>query len=436
MIKMAAGFEQLEKEFNENKIGTQNLGDYLVDKMIKQEINLLLIKKRAEAKKRKLTANILIYHRAHWAMDSVYQELVKAGFEVTIIITPAMEIHEDLRQGESQANFEFFKNLGYNVIEGCDFNTGTLYDIKKNLPDLIFYQTHWMCDYPEEYNIKGLYNKTLCVSIPYGPYVANIQQEQFNQEFHRYVWLNCAENIVAQKMSEKYAKNCGSNVVVTGYPKIDKLYDSKTTFEGWKNFENKKIIWAPHYSINTGWEINYANFHIYYRNFYEFVKNNQNIDMVLKPHPILKSRCIQTGTLSEEGYENYVNSWQNLPNGAYYAGGNYMGVFKTSDAMILDSLGFIIEYLYTKKPICFINKFSSKEELKEHFNEFGQLAIEQCYIAQNWNDIEKFINDVIINGNDSMREKREDFYNKYLKINEGHVGRSIVEYVQKELGIK
>ena len=423
-------------ELLENFVKTTRIKHNLNLDLIKIEHDCLLQLKKNKAKNTKISVGILIYHRAHWAMDSVYQELVKSGFDVKIIITPAMEIEESLREQEIEDNYNFFKNLGYNVIRGYDYKTNTSYDIEKNLPDIIFYQTHWMWDYPQEYDIKNFYNKALCISIPYGPFVAAIQQEQFNQEFHNLVWLNCAENIVAQEMAEKYAYNCGTNVKLTGYPKMDYILDGKITHNDWKTNNLKRIIWAPHYSINTGHNINYANFHIYYEKFFDFLKDNKNIEMIMKPHPMLKSRCVQTGTLTEEGYENYVNAWNNLTNGSCVTRGNYLDLFKTSDAMILDSLGFISEYLYTKKPICFINKFINKEELLTHFNEFGQMAIQQCYIAQSWKDIENFVNEVVIGGNDYMKSQREEFYSKYLSINEGCAGKAIVDYIKTQLGIE
>lgn len=404
--------------------------------MINIERECLVQLKKQEAKKRKLNVSILVYHRAHWAIDSVYNELINSGFNVQIIITPAMEIESSLREQELENNYNFFKNLGYNVIRGYDFKKNKLYDLEKNLPDIIFYQTHWMWDYPEQYNIKYFYNKALCIGIPYGFYVANIQQYQFNEEFQNLVWLNFAENIVSKQMAEKYADNDGCNVVLSGYPKMDNMYNSDIKDNYWKTNDLKRIIWAPHYSINTEFEINYANFHLYYQNFFDFVKNNKNIEMIMKPHPMLKSRCIQTKTLTEEGYDNYLNKWNNLYNGSCVIDGNYMNLFKTSDGMILDSLSFIAEYLYTKKPICFINKFLNKQELLTHFNEFGQIAIQQCYIAQNWQDIEKFVNEVVIGGNDYMKPAREEFYDKYLKVNEGCVGKYIADYIKTELGIK
>ena len=379
---------------------------------------------------------ILIYHRAHWAMDTVCKAMLQNNFNVKILISPAMEIEESLREQELEDNYNFFKTLGYDVIKGYDFNTKQAYDINENIPDIIIYQTHWMWDYLPEYDVKYFYNKALCISIPYGFYVVNIQQDQFNQEFHNLVWLNCAETPIAKDMAIKYAKNKGKNVIVTGYPKMDKLYSLHTEKYFWKNEKNLKIIYAPHYSINTNWNVNFANFHIYYKQFYDFVRNNPSVDFAFKPHPMLKSRCIQTQTMTGCEYDKYIKNWNDLNNGIVVNTGEYLDLFKTSDAMVLDSLSFIAEYLYTQKPICFINKFKDSNELLSHFNEFGQMVIKQCYVAQSWEDIENFINEVVIKGNDPMKKQRENFYEKYLSINEGHVGEKIVEIVKKELSIK
>ena len=249
--------------------------------------------------KKKPTVVMLIYHRAHWAMDSIYNEMLKEDFDVSIMVLPAMEMEESLREQEFNENCLFFEQLGYNVKKGYDFQKCEIYDLNTNLPDIIIYQTHWMWDYPPEYDVKNFYNRALCISIPYGFFLANIQQAQFNQDFHNLVWLNCAETYISKKMAEIYAKNRGENVLVTGYSKMDNLYLNSNDYR-WKNSENKKIIWAPHYSINTDYEINYANFHRYYKNLYDYTSQSKKIDMLLKPHPMLKSRCIQTKTLTDE----------------------------------------------------------------------------------------------------------------------------------------
>lgn len=404
--------------------------------MINVERDCLIQLKKNVAKTRTLNVSIFVYHRAHWAMDSVYHELIKAGFNVQIILFPPYELSEDQTKKEHEINFKFFKDSGYNVIKGYDYKNKKFYDIEKNMPDIIFYQTQWMVFFPEQFQAENLYNKALCIGVPYGPYVAKIQQHQFNEKFHNLVWFICSENIVARQMAEKYADNNGCNTVLTGYPKMDQLYSPKVIQNHWKTQDKKRIIWAPHYSINTYCDIDFANFHIYYQRFLDFVKQKQDIEMIFKPHPLLKNRCIETEIMTEIEYDKYVKTWNNLPNGSAVMNGNYIDLFKTSDAMILDSLGFISEYLYTKKPICFINKFLNKQELLTHFNEFGQMAIQQCYIAQSWKGTEEFINEVVIGGNDYMKPQREEFYDKYLKLNEGCAGKAIVDYIKTQLGIE
>ncbi|MCR5266682.1 MAG: CDP-glycerol glycerophosphotransferase family protein [Cyanobacteria bacterium RUI128] len=411
--------------------------ELLIQKGINYDKKLILLDKKVKFANglTKPSVGILIYHRAHWAMDSLYKALEKEGFDVKIIITTAIEMDEELREKEAEDNYNFFLNKGYNVIKGYDCETNTAFDLQLNLPDIVIYQTHWMTDYPEEYNITHLYDKALCLSIPYGIYVAAIQDYQFNQEFHNLVWINCEENPVAKEMAVKYASNKGANAILTGYPKMDALFSESTEYE-WKNNENKKVIWAPHYSIENAPNIDFANFHHYYKDFFKYLTDNRNVDIVLKPHPLLRNRCSQTNTMTPNEYDNYISSWENSPNGLYQDSGEYMGLFKTSDAMVLDSLSFIAEYLYTKKPICFINKFADFDELLGKFNEFGQLAIKNCYIAQNWDDIEWFLTEVVQKGNDPKKAEREKFFDDYLDINTGHVGEFITSKIKEELGIR
>jgi len=84
----------------------------------------------------------------------------------------------------------------------------------------------------------------------------------------------------------------------------------------------------------------------------------------------------------------------------------------TSDAMILDSISFIAEYTATNKPAFFTIGSTSRVQL----NEFGSINYEVLYHTENGlkEDIEKFIVDVVINGNDVKKEERTAFVQKYL----------------------
>ncbi|PAF45322.1 glycosyltransferase [Helicobacter sp. 11S02629-2] len=382
--------------------------------------------------KRPLKLTIIIYHKEHFSMHSLCKALKLKGFELSILISPALEIMECLREKVLEDNYNFFVSLGFNTIKGYDFKTQTAYDLESNLPDLIIYQTHWMNDILDSFDVKHFYNKALCLSIPYGFMLCAIEEYTFNEEFHNLVWLNCAETNEAKLLSQRYADNNGINVLVTGYPKMDALLNPPP-FK-WKNETAKKLIWAPHHSINTTWAINFATFHLYYKDFYEYVKANKDIEVVLRPHPLLKSRVLELNILSEKEYDNYMASFNSLPNGQVYTGANYFGLFASSDALILDSGSFLAEYMYTKKPLCFINRWEDKATLKTRFNNFGKLVLEECYIAKDFSSIKDFIKTVVISQDDVMKNNREKFFDMYFKNYYGASGELIAEYITKALG--
>ena len=54
------------------------------------------------------------------------------------------------------------------------------------------------------------------------------------------------------------------------------------------------------------------------------------------------------------------------------------------------------------------------EEQVSEKGEFGQLAMRLHYVGKCKEDIIHFIEEVVLKGNDPMKDGREDFYNKYL----------------------
>lgn len=78
--------------------------------------------------------------------------------------------------------------------------------------------------------------------------------------------------------------------------------------------------------------------------------------------------------------------------------------------MINDSASFTIEYLYENKPCLFLSNYDRQKDS----NEVSLKAFGCRYHAETSEEIESFVRDVIIDGNDTMKEKREKFYNEVL----------------------
>ena len=79
--------------------------------------------------------------------------------------------------------------------------------------------------------------------------------------------------------------------------------------------------------------------------------------------------------------------------------------------MIHDSGSFLTEYLYTSKPVLHTNR---DEKISERLNSFGLKCFNKHYHAKSEHDIINFIENVVINEKDSMKEEREFFKNSFL----------------------
>src|SRR5699024_801734 len=110
--------------------------------------------------------------------------------------------------------------------------------------------------------------------------------------------------------------------------------------------------------------LDYAEFILQLANDYK-----DEIQIAFKPHPNLRGKL--NDVWGVEKTNTYFQKWKCLSNGQVEDGG-YIDLFATSDAMIHDSGSFVIEYLYTKKPVQFL---ISSEKVKEEFNEIGKEAL-------------------------------------------------------------
>ena len=101
----------------------------------------------------------------------------------------------------------------------------------------------------------------------------------------------------------------------------------------------------------------------------------------------------------------------------------YEDLFLTSDAMIHDCGSFTTEYLFTKKPVMYLCKDA---DMTEKFNEFGVKAFECHYQGHSVADIDRFLKEVVISGNDPMKLQRETFFNDYLEPKGGVLPSQII----------
>lgn len=381
----------------------------------------------------KLHVCFFVSQKQFWSMQSVYDALAENRcFKLSVVPFPVL-----FHQAERKKNYEdlcnFHKEKGASVLQVCNFKYRLLAQPEDIAPDIIFYEQHWMGNYPPAYCITNMWSKALCICMPYGVMMANIPEEQFNGVAHNLSWRNFTETPIHFILSKKYAENKGVNTVVSGYPKLD-AYSRPVVKNYWKTQSPaiKRIIWAPHYSLNTCSNIEFSTFLNYWKAFLSLVKNNSDrIEMVLKPHPALKSRFLALG-LPGGMYDRFMAEWDALPNASVVTDADYIDLFTTSDAIILDSVSFTAEYMVTEKPICFLSRYPSFEKLSANFNPFGKRVISLVDIAYNYAEVQDFIQNVC-GGTARVSDERRYFTSETLKVNFGHVGEFIVNHILEQL---
>lgn len=325
------------------------------------------------------------------------------------------------------------KNLP--AISGYDFENDKYIDLKKDInPDIILYIDFWKPHFPGEFYIDKFLDK---ITLLNGYGISVMQDEKTcTWELNNLVDIYFRTTSIHKQMAEKLMSNCGKNVIAVGSPKVDPIFDkSYISKDVWKAQEKpkKRIIWAPHHSrympndmycCNAFWEI------------YDFMldmaeKYKDTVQFAFRPHPMLKAKVEKYW--GEYAANNYYHKWSKLEN-CQYSEGNFIDLFLTSDAMIMDSCSFLAEYTATNKPLFYTRTETSRLNL----NEFGEKLREHIYDTENnlENDIENFIRDVVINGNDYKKEGRTKFINEFIKPQNGksaseNIYNEIVNYLEK-----
>lgn len=387
---------------------------------------------------RPLKVVFLVTENAKWNVQSVYEALDgSSAFEPLILTFPGYRTRKTpvaaLEESE-RVNFDFFSERGMRVAHGYS-SAGGYVDLEQLEPDIVFYeQPHQFL--PERLWVRRVGEYALTCYIGYGVMIAKIQQLQFNREFHHRLWRIFAETEMHRELFAKYSAVGDGNVVVTGHPKLD-VYLSEAASQGdalWavdrtERPQTKRVVWAPHFSIKNR-EVAFSTFHRYYRFFFDLAQRESRLDWIIKPHPWLRSACVKYGLMSRAQVDAYFAAWDELPNARVYEQGDYFEIFKSSDAMILDSVSFVAEYMPTECPMLFL---VNKEPPLVGFNEFGDALQAGLYKARTTGDIEAFISNTVIGDSDPLRSTRKGLAERILAQPTGGAGGAVRDYLARRL---
>lgn len=370
-----------------------------------------------------------------------YQELYEAlnrhkRFNPTIVLSPAQNMAKDQQISDLDGLRHFFSLKNIPFIDFDIEKKRSSVDIHSVIkPDIIFYPQPYKKIFVKEHHYCRFINKLIC----YYPYAFTITRDRlfYDSYFLNHAWKLFYPTKLNFEDARTIAKNKGRNVVITGYPNSD-IFLRKPQSNPWKiqNSKKKKVIWAPHFTIEEGITVLYlSNFLWMAEPMKSIVKEFSDIiQFAFKPHPRLKTELYKNRNWGKERTDDYYCWWATFANTQLETEG-FIDLFLNSDAMIHDSGSFTVEYLYTQNPVLFISQDIDK--LKMEKNLLGKEALDCHFIGKTVDDIHNFLVNVVLRGNDSMVEKREKFLHEQLLPPYGKtVLQNTMEDLQKSLRIK
>ena len=382
-------------------------------------------------KKEIINVIFLVIHESIWKYDQIYRLLDNdPKFNVKIVIIPLVRRDQLGQMDTYYQTVNYFTDNGYNIVESYDKINNFWKDIKfLTKPDIVFFTNPHRLTF-DKYYIYNFKNVLTCY-VPYAFVVIHSIEMHYDQFIFKALWKYFLETNQHKVFARNYIKDFGSNLIVSGYPGLDNKFElgfkPKNVWKEYKIDKTYKIIWAPHHTISgQGSGLDYSSFMDYAHYFVELLSIKSNIQIAFKPHPLLKEKLYKDSKWGVEKTDKYYKYWNELPNGQLEEG-PYVDLFHFSDAMIMDSASFIVEYLYFDKPIAFTKK---DDEVLERFNTFGKKVFNYLYLIKSTEELDEFIDEIIINKNDYLKMTRNQFLNeKILPKN----GKTASENIYNEL---
>jgi len=363
--------------------------------------------------KEQLTVVFFLQNSSIWKYDKLYRKLKASQRYQTYVVVSPYNVHLNYDKQEClnvmKKAMAFAEEQGYDPICAYDFEKKRWRNIRKELqPDIVFFSKPYKDTRPA-YHLYRFQDK-LTLYAPYGICCIDIYRINYNLPFNNLLWRFLVETDYQKGFAEQYSLCKGDNTLVVGAIGSEQLVDPHYhPTDVWKPQDRpkKRVIWAPHHTVD--YLFNFSNFLNYCEPMLELAEKYQDqIQFAFKPHPVLKFKLINLW--GKEKTEQYYQRWATLPN-TQLEEGYYNDLFLSSDALIHDCASFTAEYLYTKKPVLFMVR---DPEVEKHWNPFGKRCFEQHYHAKTIEEVEHFLTDTVLEGNDPMREGRETFFHQYL----------------------
>lgn len=388
-----------------------------------------LVERVSRKEKDRVNVVFLALNISMWRYDGVFRKL-QADTRFNPVILTAMRTNEsqDEQIADQNQMIEYFFAKGYKVIPGFDANAQKWLDLHDLAPDIVFYTQQYSIALAPQYNCDIVKEYALICFAPYSLTLVT-EEHNYNLEIHNYAWFNFMVSRYYLDIGRKYSYIGCSNAVPVGYgvgEEIAAAMERCSRDTVWYKVDGrKKVIWAPHHTIGVcnGFQIG-AFLEICDEMLRLRDEYRDSIVFAFKPHPMMLTKLYREW--GKDRADAYYRNWAEGEN-SFLADGTYIDLFAQSDAMIHDSSSFIVEYIYTNKPVAYTYR---KAWLAPSYNEIGTEALKVHYDLHDPSEIKGFFEDVVLAGKDTLESARRKFAKDFLNDGTGSFSENVVNEIR------
>lgn len=404
-------------------------------KLLEQGERLAAESRKKSSSGGKIRVALLETRRGFWPNHASIYEAMKADrdFDVQVFAVPKRSPAGEMDWDEYQRLEAFFGREGIPFHSAYDPNTKTWNNpLRFGLPDIAFLSQPY--DFQQNFLYGSSYLGRFCelAFVSYGLTLVDTPTIFRAPCFEncRYIFF---EHEILRSLFLSYSPEHASKLAVTGHPSLDaylRPLKEKQLIPHKSPLAKFRIVWAPHFTVVGGkTEHQFSNFFEYFDVFVQMAKDHPELEIVMRPHPELFKFMVNSGAKTLREAENYREVFESLPNAFIYEEADYISLFRQSDAIVLDSVGFIGAYAPTGKPVCFLE--SAK---RTRLNSIGERLLHADYAAWNAEEIREFVERVVLGGDDYKRAEREAAVKNLLYIPPEGAGRRIAQELKTRLG--
>ncbi len=380
------------------------------------------------------TIVFLINFPESWnSVKSVYEEAVAQNdLNVFIVAVPRKVEEGQYEKSEigsmQNAAYEFFCENGIDSIK-ANLENNEWFDLKELNPDYVIYTRPYNEFYPEPYQSANTCIFAKCIYIPYAygmlgsDALFTVLPENFIFTTRKVYFANESRMLESKMKIPRYGRLARDRFVHEGFPRFDLYASSVNCLKGESN-KKFTIAWMPRWTTdNLNSKQKASHFLAYYDEFLKYAERQQNIEIIIRPHPNMFPTYLSNGVMTEEEINNFYSRCEAAGNVRIDTCTNYMNTLLEADVLVADYTSLIAEFFITGKPIIFCDSLDG-------LNEEGLMICGAAYFAEEFCEIEKHINN-LMNGNDEKLSVRKGLIDELLPNKIGQIGKNVLQSIIK-----